>query len=456
MTFTNRYVCYYAQEFNTFRLEELESIISIYKLNVKISKDSYDEKKPYLTLEASLDDVTKILSRSVLIKSITQVWSFGNDIKEAGDVKFDLPDKIQHEFPNPGVTFKIEVESFNNKMSMPERVEYIEEIQKFVAIPGKINLKTPDVILSLLLSFEKEQGKEKEKGKLGQVYFGKVVGSSQRSIINKYSLKTRYFIGNTSMDPQLSFLMATQAEVTPGSWCYDPFVGTGSILIGCGHFGGMCSGNDIDYNVVYGKGKTSRVNTKQKFKQKDELVRTNFESYDLHSQYLDIMAGDATHLPIRVNEIFDAVVTDPPYGIREGGRKIGSKKEDECWDIPSEVRDEHIPAKRIHTLPDVITDLLTFAFTYLKVGGKLVYFLPIFKPTFTQEQIPGHPGLCLSHQSEQKLSNNVARLLITMIKVKSIKEVESLDVDSNTNAWRAQQNDFRKNYFNLESSLNGM
>ena len=32
-------------------------------------------------------------------------------------------------------------------------------------------------------------------------------------MIHKYSLKTRHFIGNTSMDPQLSFLMANQGKV---------------------------------------------------------------------------------------------------------------------------------------------------------------------------------------------------------------------------------------------------
>jgi tRNA (guanine10-N2)-methyltransferase len=46
-------------------------------------------------------------------------------------------------------------------------------------------------------------------------------------MITKLSLKTRKFIGNTSMDPQLSLYMANQALVQNGDLVLDPFVGTG-------------------------------------------------------------------------------------------------------------------------------------------------------------------------------------------------------------------------------------
>lgn len=35
----------------------------------------------------------------------------------------------------------------------------------------------------------------------------------QRNLLHQYSVKNRIFIGNTSMDAQLSFLMANQAKV---------------------------------------------------------------------------------------------------------------------------------------------------------------------------------------------------------------------------------------------------
>jgi tRNA (guanine10-N2)-methyltransferase len=39
------------------------------------------------------------------------------------------------------------------------------------------------------------------------------VADSQREVISHYSVKKRHFIGNTSMDAQLTFLMANQAKV---------------------------------------------------------------------------------------------------------------------------------------------------------------------------------------------------------------------------------------------------
>lgn len=51
------------------------------------------------------------------------------------------------------------------------------------------------------------------------------------------SLKTRKFIGNTSMDPQLSLLMANQGLAGKGDLVFDPFVGSGSLLVAAAKFG---------------------------------------------------------------------------------------------------------------------------------------------------------------------------------------------------------------------------
>lgn len=41
------------------------------------------------------------------------------------------------------------------------------------------------------------------------------------------------------MDAEVAFLMANQAQAMPGKLVYDPFVGTGSILVAAAHFGAM-------------------------------------------------------------------------------------------------------------------------------------------------------------------------------------------------------------------------
>jgi len=41
------------------------------------------------------------------------------------------------------------------------------------------------------------------------------------------------------MDAEMAFLMANQGLAAPGKLVYDPFVGTGSILVAAAHFGAM-------------------------------------------------------------------------------------------------------------------------------------------------------------------------------------------------------------------------
>lgn len=47
-----------------------------------------------------------------------------------------------------------------------------------------------------------------------RIFFGRLIGHGQRHLISRYAVRERHFIGNTSMDAQLSFIMANQAKVS--------------------------------------------------------------------------------------------------------------------------------------------------------------------------------------------------------------------------------------------------
>ena len=64
-----------------------------------------------------------------------------------------------------------------------------------------------------------------------RLFFGRCVGEGRRDLLTRMSIKTRKFIGNTTMDPTLSLLMANLAGVRDGDLVLDPFAGTGSILL---------------------------------------------------------------------------------------------------------------------------------------------------------------------------------------------------------------------------------
>jgi tRNA (guanine10-N2)-methyltransferase len=55
-----------------------------------------------------------------------------------------------------------------------------------------------------------------------------------------------YFAGPTSMDPELSLIMCNMTHVKKGALAYDPFVGTGSILVAAASLGATTWGADID------------------------------------------------------------------------------------------------------------------------------------------------------------------------------------------------------------------
>lgn len=56
------------------------------------------------------------------------------------------------------------------------------------------------------------------------------IADGQRELIRSHSVKNRHFIGNTSMDAGLSFIMANHAKVKENDLVFDPFVGTGKLL----------------------------------------------------------------------------------------------------------------------------------------------------------------------------------------------------------------------------------
>lgn len=56
------------------------------------------------------------------------------------------------------------------------------------------------------------------------------IADGQRELIRSHSVKNRHFIGNTSMDAGLSFIMANHAKVNENDLVFDPFVGTGEII----------------------------------------------------------------------------------------------------------------------------------------------------------------------------------------------------------------------------------
>lgn len=234
-----------------------------------------------------------------------------------------------------------------------------------------------------------------------QIYLARYLGGSSRHAIVDYSLKTRDYINTTSMDSELALLTANLALAAPDKIFYDPFVGTGSFPIACSHFGARTMGSDIDGRMVRGK------NGKD--------IKTNFRQYGLLDRYLDGFISDLTHSPLRKGRWLDGIVGDPPYGVREGLKVLGTKdgrgketvfvggEASHLYGLSPSIfpgadmgrQDKYIPPKKPYSFEAMLEDLLDFSAFMLVDDGRLSLWMPTANDEDVILGIPSHPCLDL-------------------------------------------------------------
>jgi tRNA (guanine10-N2)-methyltransferase len=112
------------------------------------------------------------------------------------------------------------------KISLEEQVAIVES---FKSLPFKQELVDLDEFEQCFKVLEVQEENKTD------IYFGYIVANSRwhprrdETFHQKYDLKKRPYLGPTSTDHELAFLMANQGMVRAGDYAYDPFVGTGSI-----------------------------------------------------------------------------------------------------------------------------------------------------------------------------------------------------------------------------------
>jgi len=297
-------------------------------------------------------------------------------------------------------TFKFEIECYNGKRKQSTQREIIESFA-YLGLDGEIRMKDPEITFTVLEEFPEKVLTPT------RIFFGRKVGGGSRALVERYDLKKRHYIGTTSMDAELALVTANMALIAPGKVAFDPFVGTGSFVVSCAHFGGLCLGSDIDGRQIRGKNGRS--------------VLSNFQQYELVGNYLDGFVSDLTNTPIRQTPFIDAIVCDPPYGVREGLKVLGNRdpekgKEpvirngvlrhlyvprDHLYHYYSRVlitghrQDDYVPPKRPYSFLTMLDDIMQFAADHLVPDGRLCFWMPTVNEDFSQLDIPSHPQLQL-------------------------------------------------------------
>ena len=270
--------------------------------------------------------------------------------------------------------------------------------------------------------------------------------------------------------PPVAFIMANLALVRRGSIVLDPCAGTGSIPLAAAARGAWCVGADIDAAALWGR-PAARAARKRRESGVDahavgatgaRVTATGGARYEAGPAGSAAAAAAAKGAPAGVADNFaaarlapaaflvadmgrlpltrgpadggvDAVIADPPYGVRAGGRTQAHAAA--AADAGAPTHPPPTPARKParagtrfrvqggiaptapYSLADCLSDLLCGAARRLRPAGRLVYFLPTAAGDIPPSHIPSHPALRLVTVCEQPLTRWYSRRLVVMEKV---------------------------------------
>eukprot|EP01060_Flectonema_neradi_P002731 TRINITY_DN11738_c0_g1_i2.p1 TRINITY_DN11738_c0_g1~~TRINITY_DN11738_c0_g1_i2.p1 ORF type:complete len:546 (+),score=110.20 TRINITY_DN11738_c0_g1_i2:66-1640(+) len=400
-----------------FRIDELQSCAAIFNTKVEL-QGSLDRSTCFIKAKFESHDIArKICTRMVTLKCCLELWGEGLNYDETVKNAAQYYSQKGASFENS--SFKFVFDAFGGKVSWDEKVRIFNRFAD-VGLKGDVVMKDPQelfwVIEDVGIHYDVKDGKTKVHERLtpDRIYFAREICCGGRKQIERYSLKTRKWIGTTSMIPDLCMLMANQVGVVKGSMVWDPFCGTGSTLISCSHFGAICFGSDLD-----GRALGTLENG----------IQANCKQYGFYPH--DIMRMDLSQSCWNRHEILEGIVSDPPYGRRESRKKIDTEKQEKVESfveaLTEEQKSERLrsmlehyipPPKTEYTMQDLMTDLVDKAAKLLTVGGRLVYWHPT-TTNYDPSELPRNPCLELLSDPGQSVTIRLKRRLVTMRKTRS-------------------------------------
>lgn len=300
-----RFLCRFVQRNTEFRLPELHSLATLAGSTIGydapdaklVSSLEPEDEMPFFHVDlGGGDEAARFIgSRAICVKGFYEVWGEGATLEEAvsSAVSSHPESTVAEAFS--GSTFHFKVDSFGKHHTQQE-VEAILRRTEPLALwrVATVKLHGPQHCFSI----HEEWGKD-QKHETGpkRVLLCKKVSSGARKTIANFSLQKRRYIGTTTMRPEFSLLMANQGLCRPGTVCFDPFVGTGSVALACAHFGSLTFGSDISFLTIHGT-------------EPGKSVTANFDQYGLRSRLFDLAVLDQANTPIRPVAIFDSIVCD--------------------------------------------------------------------------------------------------------------------------------------------------
>lgn len=400
------FVFIFAHDHFEFRLPEFRSVAALLGIDLEIvDGEAAFDRDSYLVVRLP-DEATalRLARRSIFVKTVTDLWGSAESYEAVLAKLLEEKPAVMMETMQRHKTFRIIVDGHGHKIAQKRCVEVMEMLRPLPWGDLKVNIKNADFVLYINAIFGVPPV-HTDPLRPRIVLLGKRLGETRRSeLLTRFALTSRPLLGPTSMDNELSLIMANMAQAAPGKLFYDPFVGTGSVLVACSIYGAHTMGGDIDHRLI---------------RNPELSPLLNFAHYKLAPWPVDLMRCDQKNPPLRPGVLFDSIVCDPPYGIRAGAKQFGRKEP--IKKSVEELLGEHesyIPPTKPYDMDELMQDLLAFAADRVQVGGRLVFWMPemndcgIHHVTY-HPVMPSHPRMKLIAKSAQVCSSKFTRYLVT-------------------------------------------
>jgi len=237
-----------------------------------ITYNTIDTNEDALVIDAviSLNKIKKLANRLSMTFFIDQILFFCPNKSEI--IKQKAKINPLEKKGSIGIKYKNRSDSINSK-------KIIDELGDIYSRNRKVDLADPDNEIRVLITNKK-------------IYVGLKKAEINRTQFEKRKVQHRPFFSPISLHPKIARILVNLSEIRKNETLFDPFCGTGGILIEAGLIGAKLIGSDIEKKMVEGCKKT-------------------LDFYGLKNYRL--FCCDVGDIKKRINFV-DAVVTDLPYG----------------------------------------------------------------------------------------------------------------------------------------------
>ena len=298
----------------------------------------------------------------------------------------------------------------NVRSPLSEERKAIFEMKDLVELfHGKVNLSKPDCKIYLFDGLKNNMVSNRRNSRLeGSKCLARAIAKGPKTSI--YAPKTRICVTTTPLCPIAAFTMCNVAQLRPHFSVLDPFAGSCASLFAAAHIATYSSrtttksqGGTVSIEVAH-NGLVNRDDIRKDFETRSllpplEIIHGDSMKYECRQQARRAIGGGA----------FDCIVTDPPYGIREAfsGNSDGEEQDNSLPPLTQFIY--AMGRDRLNNTP------------LLKVGGRLVAFIPVRKGETLEECLPEshaleQAGLVMECEGREQVLNDIlSRWLVSFV-----------------------------------------